>query len=79
MRDSVIASSRGSESSRDVTAWTAPRKIIGLEDGSRDYPFNVDGRQTLTGLQVRVNSAGNVVADPRTGTLYLVFADNRAG
>jgi hypothetical protein len=51
-----------------------------MEDGSRDYPLNVDGRQTLSGYQVRVWGAGNVVADPRhDGRLYLVFSDNRNG
>ena len=51
-----------------------------LEDGSRDYPINVDGRQTLTGYQVRVWGAGNIVAEPdANGRLYLVFSDNRNG
>jgi hypothetical protein len=59
--------------------WSAPSFVVGLEDGSRDYPINVDGRQTLSGYQVRVDSAGNIVADPSNGKLYLVFADNRAG
>jgi hypothetical protein len=59
--------------------WSRPRFVVGLEDGVSDYPLNVDGRQTLTGQQFRVNSAGNIDADPRTGKLYLVFADNRAG
>jgi len=59
--------------------WSRPRFVVGLEDGTNDYPINVDGRQTLTGQQFRVNSAGNIDADPRTGKLYLVFADNRAG
>jgi hypothetical protein len=59
--------------------WSAPTFVVGLEDGSRDYPINVDGRQTLSGNQVRVDSAGNIVADPSSGKLYLVFADNRAG
>ncbi len=58
--------------------WSQPRFVVGLEDGTRDYPLNVDDRQTLTGYQVRVNSAGNIVAGA-DGTLYLVFADNRAG
>jgi hypothetical protein len=44
-----------------------------VEDGINDYPVNVDGRQTLTGQQFRVNSAGNIDADPRTGRLYLAF------
>jgi hypothetical protein len=58
--------------------WSSPSFVVGLEDGSNDYPINVDGRQTLTGYQVRVNSAGNIVASP-DGKLYLVFSDNRAG
>ena len=58
--------------------WSAPSFVVDLEDGSTDYPSNVDGRQTLSGYQVRVNSAGNVVASP-DGKLYLVFSDNRAG
>jgi hypothetical protein len=58
--------------------WSAPRFAVGLEDGANDYPVNVDGRQTLTGYQVRVNSAGNIVAGPN-GKLHLVFSDNRAG
>ena len=59
--------------------WSKPRFVVGLEDGTRDYPINVDERQTLSGYQVRVNSAGNIVADPNNGTLSLVFSDNRAG
>src|SRR5262249_14158220 len=42
--------------------WSSPSFVVGLEDGSRDYPTNVVERQTLSGYQVRVNSAGNVVA-----------------
>ncbi|MGZ5369022.1 MAG: sialidase family protein [Aeromicrobium sp.] len=59
--------------------WSSPTLVVGLEDGSADYPLNVDGRQTLTGYQVRVGSAGNIVASPTDGTLYLVFSDNRNG
>ncbi|HEY2950925.1 MAG TPA: sialidase family protein [Micromonosporaceae bacterium] len=59
-------------------SWTAPSFVVGLEDGTNDYPINVNGRQTLTGYQLRVNSAGNIVAAPN-GTLYLVFGDNRNG
>lgn len=58
--------------------WSAPTFVVGLEDGSRDYPINGRDRQTLTGYQIRVNSAGNIVADP-SGRLSLVFSDNRAG
>src|ERR1700716_528711 len=61
------------------TSWSRPSFVVGLEDGSRDYPLNIDGRQTLTGYQIRVHSAGNIVAHPRTGQLFLVFSDNRQG
>jgi hypothetical protein len=60
--------------------WSNPTFAAGLEDGSRDYPLNVDDRQTLTGYQVRVWGAGNIVADPNaTGKLYLVYSDNSHG
>jgi hypothetical protein len=59
--------------------WSTPRFAAGLEDGSRDYPINADGRQTLSGYQVRVWGAGNIVASPLNGKLYLVFSDNRNG
>jgi hypothetical protein len=68
-------------SSRDGgVTWSRPHFVAAMEDGSRDYPINVDGRQTLTGYQVRVWGAGNIVADPtQNGRLYLVFSDNRNG
>jgi hypothetical protein len=60
--------------------WSSPTFVVGLEDGSRDYPINVNGRQTLSGYQLRVNSAGNIDASPlAAGTLYLTFSDNRNG
>ena len=59
--------------------WSAPSFVVGIEDGNRDYPLNVLGRQTLSGYQLRVNSGGNIVASPRTGELFLVFSDNRNG
>ncbi|MDQ2909652.1 MAG: glycoside hydrolase [Actinomycetota bacterium] len=58
--------------------WSKPSFIVGLEDGSNDYPLNDNGRQTLTGYQVRVDSAGNIVVG-KDGKLYLVFSDNRNG
>ena len=70
------------KSTNGGATWSGPTFVVGLEDGSRDYPINVDGRQTLTGYQVRVNSVGNIVASPRAsenGRLYLVFSDNRNG
>src|SRR5262249_42615635 len=60
--------------------WSPPSSIVGLEDGSRDFPISVDGSQTLTNYQVRVASATNIVADPtRNARLYFVFFDNRNG
>ena len=59
--------------------WSSPTFVVGLEDGSADYPINVSGRQTLSGYQLRVNSAGNIVASSTDGKLYLVFSDNRNG
>jgi len=68
------------KSSDGGQTWSAPTFIVGLEDGSHDFPLNVDGRQTLTNYQVRVGSATNVVADPtRNNRLYFVFFDNRNG
>lgn len=58
--------------------WSAPVIAASLEDGPTNYPMNTGKRQTLTGYQVRVNSGGNIVAGP-TGTLYLVWSDNRNG
>lgn len=58
--------------------WLPPAQAAKLEDGVRDYPINVSGRQTLTGYQVRVNSAGNLAVSS-TGKLAIVFSDNRAG
>jgi hypothetical protein len=66
------------KSSNGGQTWSAPTFIVGLEDGEDDYPVNVEGRQTLTGYQARVNSAGNIVSAP-DGTLYLTFSDNRNG
>ena len=60
--------------------WTNPTFVVGIEDGSRDMPRNVDGRQTLTDQQMRVPFTQGFVADPtHTGRLYLTFVDNRNG
>ncbi len=69
----VVQSTDGGES------FSSPESVVDLEDGSADYPLNVNDRQTLTDYQIRVNSAGNIVASPIDGKLYLVFSDNRAG
>jgi len=67
------------KSTNGGATWSNPTFVVGMEDGSADYPINVNDRQTLTGYQVRVNSAGNIVASPTDGKLYLVFSDNRNG
>jgi hypothetical protein len=67
------------KSTNGGASWSTPAFAAGLEDGSRDYPINVDGRQTLTGYQVRVWGAGNIVASPIDGKLYLVYSDNSHG
>jgi hypothetical protein len=67
------------KSTNGGASFSAPTFVVGLEDGARDYPINVSGRKTLSGYQVRVNGAGNIVASPVNGNLYLVFSDNRNG
>ncbi|MBA2717264.1 MAG: exo-alpha-sialidase [Propionibacteriales bacterium] len=59
--------------------FSSPRHMVNLEDGSRDYPTNVDGRQTLTGLQLRVPTFGTLSVNPISGRLYQTFSDNQAG
>jgi len=59
--------------------------VFPIFDGNDDYPRNVDGRQTLSNSQFRVNSAGNITVDPTSGpapsstNLYIAFSDNRNG
>ena len=59
--------------------WSNPVIAATLEDGPTNYPINGTERQTLTGYQVRVNSAGNIAVSPDGRTLAIVFSDNRAG
>lgn len=66
-------------SSDGGASFSDPVHVVDLEDGTRDYPQNVDGRQTLTGLQVRVWGAGTLAVDPSSGRLYLAYSDNSAG
>jgi hypothetical protein len=68
------------KSSDGGVTWSRPQFIVGLEDGSNDYPLSVDERQTLTNYQLRIGSATNIVADPtQNKRLYFVFFDNRNG
>jgi hypothetical protein len=70
----VVTSTNGGQT------WSPPTMIASLEDGSRDFPLNVRGRQTLTNYQLRAPITGNLVADPtQNGRLYFTFFDNRNG
>ncbi len=57
--------------------WSAPVDAADMEDGRHDFPLNADGRQTVSGYQLRLWSVGNIAIG--NGSLYIVFADNRAG
>lgn len=59
--------------------WRAPVHIANMEDGSRDYPLNVRGRQTVTDYQVRLSNIGNIAVSPIDGSLYQVWSDNTNG
>jgi hypothetical protein len=60
--------------------WSTPVRASDiLRDGNSDYPVNVQGRQTLSNSQFRVNSAGNLAVDPSSGALYVTWSDNRNG
>ena len=59
--------------------WSDPQFITAFEDGSRDYPLNADGRQTLSGYQIRLSTPGNLAVSPRDGKLWVTWADNRNG
>ena len=47
-------------------------------DGATKYP-TCAGSQTLDFMCARVDAAGNIDIDQRTGRLYITFADNRNG
>jgi len=55
-----------------------PFQAAVMQDGTRDYPVNIDGRQTYQDSEFRTWSAGNIAADPTTaGHLALTFSDMR--
>lgn len=76
----VVSSTNGGAS-----FGTPSQAVFPIFDGGNDYPINVNGRQTLTNSQFRVNSAGNLAVDPSSGPtasstrLYISFSDNRNG
>ena len=62
------------------TTWGNPVRVATLFD--INFPQNVDGRDTLTGCQLRYGVKANTAVDPSdsTGnTVYVVWADNKNG
>jgi len=59
--------------------------VFPIYDGVTDYPISINGRQSLSDSQFRVNSAGNMTVDLTSGpassstSLYIAFSDNRNG
>jgi len=76
----VVRSTDGGSTFGDPVSAVFP-----IYDGVNDYPINVNGRQTLSNSQFRVNSGGNMTVDPTSGpalsstNLYIAFSDNRNG
>ncbi|HSN90976.1 MAG TPA: sialidase family protein [Anaeromyxobacteraceae bacterium] len=61
-------------------SFSPPVKVTDVFD--IDYPQNTDGRDTLTGCNMRVSSVANSAADPSDAsgnTVYVVWSDNRNG
>ncbi len=70
----VVSSNDGGET------WSNPVRVDNLFD--INFPQNADGRDTLTGCQLRYSVKANTAVDPGdpTGnTVYVVWADNRSG
>ncbi len=60
--------------------WSDPVRVDTLFD--INYPSNVDGRDTLTGCQLRYGVKANTAVDPSDSggnTVYVVWADNKNG
>jgi hypothetical protein len=58
--------------------FSDPVRITDVVDGPGTYPI-CEGRQTLDDMCARVNAAGNIDIDAKTGALYLTWADNLNG
>jgi hypothetical protein len=58
--------------------WEGPFFVTEVVDGPGTYPICA-GRQTLDLMCARVNAAGNIDINPRTGALFIAWADNRNG
>jgi hypothetical protein len=67
-------------SSNGGATWSAPSQVGFVHD--LNFPINVDGRDTLTGCQLRYSVKANTAVDPSDAsgnTVYVAFADNRNG
>jgi hypothetical protein len=71
-RYAVVASTDGG------ATFSAPTFVSDVFDGATKYPI-CQGSQTLDLMCGRINAAGNLDIDQRTGRLYVSFADNRNG
>ena len=58
------------------TTWTNV-EVARVYDDFDCYPINIDGRQTLTSEQFRLNSYPSIAYDPTNGKLAIVWADNQ--
>jgi hypothetical protein len=77
----VVSSTNGG-----ATFGSPSQAVFPIFDGGNDYPINVNGRQTLSNSEFRVNSAGNLAVDPSSGSsgpsntiLYISYSDNSKG
>jgi hypothetical protein len=68
----VVASTDGGAS------FSSPTFVSDVFDGADKYPV-AGGRQTLDFMTARIDAAGNIGIDQRTGRLYITFSDNRNG
>jgi hypothetical protein len=59
--------------------WSAPVQVAQLEDGLRDMPWSVIGRQTVWGHQIRWAPAGNISVDPNDPDNVAVVWSDRGG
>lgn len=64
--------------SKDGGKSFSNREVARIYDDLDCYPRQVigQGRQTLTGMQFRINSFPNMSVDPVTGAIAMVWADN---
>ena len=59
--------------------WTAPVRVVELEDGASDMPWTVIGSQSPWGHQIRWNAWGNLTVNPLDpNDVVVVWADRDA-